>query len=96
MAGAPCHYCGGKLGKRCPTGGLDRIDNAIGYVKGNVLPCCGVCNMTRGTRFTVAETRIMIDALIRYRTTDRLAHAEKQCEAMSNVRRRKRSALRVA
>lgn len=24
--------------------GLDRVDSALGYVYGNVVPCCGGCN----------------------------------------------------
>ena len=49
----PCHYCGGPLS---PTGsGLDRIDNALGYVAGNVLPACGTCNVLRGALLTRAQ-----------------------------------------
>ena len=52
-----CHYCG-----RPPSGichppdangsfiynGVDRIDNAVGYVDENVVPCCRVCNWAKG------------------------------------------------
>lgn len=49
----PCQYCAGPLP---PTGsGLDRKDNAAGYTKGNVVPCCTDCNRTRGDRFSYAE-----------------------------------------
>ena len=61
-----CYYCGCSLFKENGIG-LDRIENSIGYVEGNVLPCCGSCNKTRGDRFTVEETKIMIKALIEYR-----------------------------
>lgn len=27
--------------------GIDRIDNAVGYIPGNVLPCCGICNKAK-------------------------------------------------
>jgi hypothetical protein len=27
--------------------GIDRIDNAIGYIVGNVRPCCTICNMMK-------------------------------------------------
>lgn len=36
---APCHYCGD-----VPANGIDRKDNAEGYVTNNVLPCCTACN----------------------------------------------------
>jgi hypothetical protein len=48
----PCHYCGGM--DSCSTrkhtaacNGIDRIDNAQGYVAGNVVPCCGRCNKAK-------------------------------------------------
>lgn len=42
----PCHYCGGTLPE---TGsGLDRQDSQLGYVHGNVVPCCASCNTRKG------------------------------------------------
>lgn len=49
---SPCYYCGtAPANKRTrDTGitayyqGLDRIDNKIGYVKENIVPCCKYCN----------------------------------------------------
>ena len=42
----PCYYCNGNIGE---TGvGLDRLDNCYGYVLGNIVPCCGSCNFTKG------------------------------------------------
>lgn len=29
--------------------GIDRVDNSIGYVKNNVVPCCKHCNIAKGT-----------------------------------------------
>lgn len=56
-----CTYCGGSTGMGI---GLDRIDNSCGYSTSNVLPCCGRCNLTRGNRYTVEETRRMISAIM--------------------------------
>jgi hypothetical protein len=35
-----CQYCGDNM----KVIGLDRVDNNIGYVSGNVVPCCSICN----------------------------------------------------
>lgn len=55
-----CHYCGLKPSQlrrarknvksrwgdyRC--NGLDRIDNEVGYIKHNVVPCCLICNRAK-------------------------------------------------
>lgn len=52
----PCHYCGSPSGnvmtirsKVGPTrqvryNGIDRINNGIGYLLSNCVPCCGQCN----------------------------------------------------
>jgi len=54
-----CYYCSKTLP---PSGsGLDRIDNAKGYEKNNVLPCCALCNMTRTNKLTVEELQLVIE-----------------------------------
>lgn len=40
-----CYYCGGLIKDL----GIDRIDNSIGYVLSNCVPCCSVCNFMKGT-----------------------------------------------
>lgn len=37
----PCFYCESLDGKRR---GIDRMDNAKGYERDNIVPCCAVCN----------------------------------------------------
>lgn len=60
---SPCHYCGTsysnlKKTKNCKDGfrhnGIDRLDSAIGYVTGNVVPSCRLCNFAKRD-LTVAE-----------------------------------------
>ena len=41
----PCFYCGGPLADYGT--GLDRINPKIGYVNGNVRPCCRRCNVAK-------------------------------------------------
>ena len=57
---AGCHYCGGrpsnchksyrrKDAENFLYNGLDRKDNGIGYLFGNVVTCCIRCNKAKGT-----------------------------------------------
>lgn len=59
----PCHYCGiPPANKVIPRDrkskddetwlmytGIDRLDNSVGYVVGNVVPCCKDCNWAKHT-----------------------------------------------
>ena len=48
-----CHYCDGLLSE---TGvALDRIDNPKGYIPGNIVPSCWLCNTVRANWFTTQE-----------------------------------------
>ena len=40
---ANCHYCNEII----PTVGFDRIDNSIGYIENNSVPCCASCNLMK-------------------------------------------------
>jgi hypothetical protein len=58
-----CHYCGigpstvfeyrkdakNKATEHPPImyNGIDRVDSDLGYIEGNVVPCCSVCNMAK-------------------------------------------------
>lgn len=51
-----CFYCGVKPSPYYAPGdvngayignGIDRVDNTKGYVDGNVVPCCKMCNMAK-------------------------------------------------
>lgn len=39
----PCSYCGAVKAK-----GVDRINSSLGYVEGNIKPCCTTCNFAKG------------------------------------------------
>ena len=52
-----CHYCGipPDTHRKCKNGrvfvynGIDRIDNNVGYKKGNIVTACKVCNYAKNT-----------------------------------------------
>lgn len=71
LTSRPCEYCGGPLAKYGM--GLDRIDNSLGYLFNNVLPCCTQCNVARGTFFTVDEMKQFIGPAIRAAREARLS-----------------------
>ena len=57
-----CHYCGAppaQIHKRNKTvygsfiyNGIDRVDNTIGYLPNNVVPCCFTCNKAKSAMST--------------------------------------------
>jgi len=49
-----CVYCGD-----IENIGCDRIDNNIGHLKTNVVPCCRVCNTTRMNNFSYNEMLLL-------------------------------------
>jgi hypothetical protein len=58
LTSKPCYYCGAEpeFKKRDKGGafmlalnGLDRINNAFGYIFGNLVPCCKICNFMKRT-----------------------------------------------
>jgi hypothetical protein len=64
----PCAHCGTTEQNR----GLDRIDNSLPHIKGNVAPSCAPCNFARGNRFTFAEMQrigVVIRAIFQDRKT---------------------------
>lgn len=44
LVDSPCYYCT-DISK--PFGGIDRVDNTIGYVLENCVPCCKTCNLMK-------------------------------------------------
>ncbi len=41
-----CYYCN-QYNKNKNYCGIDRIDSNVGYINGNLLPCCSVCNQMK-------------------------------------------------
>ncbi len=48
--------------------GLDRIDNDKGYIEGNIVPCCTICNYAKHS-LTYEEFITYINNLVLYRNT---------------------------
>lgn len=64
----PCFYCKNKLCEKVIAGcGLDRLDNSQGYIEGNIVSCCKICNMIKGNYLTSEETLVAVNAIIEFR-----------------------------
>lgn len=63
----PCYYCDDFFPRVQWGIGLDRLDNAIGYVAGNVVSCCKNCNQIKMDILTAAETKAAVAAVIKIR-----------------------------
>ena len=70
----PCFYCGDKLSNTQQsihsTGsfrytGLDRVDNAQGYIVGNVVSCCFKCNKAKSI-FTSEDFLLWVARVYNY------------------------------
>jgi hypothetical protein len=49
--------------------GIDRIDSKLGYVEGNVVSCCKICNSAKGD-LTLAEFENWINKMIKFKTNE--------------------------
>lgn len=67
-----CHYCGALIQwikhfgtvRHVSRYNIDRKDNSLGYITGNLVVCCKRCNFTKGDRFTYDEF-VKLGAVIR-------------------------------
>jgi hypothetical protein len=48
MTDMQCVYCGKETEDAVRRNGIDRLDSSIGYIFDNCVPCCGVCNLSKG------------------------------------------------
>jgi 5-methylcytosine-specific restriction endonuclease McrA len=53
-----CDYCGDGLPEI--GHGIDRKDNSFGYIIGNCVPCCTICNETKGEHLSYDEMHLII------------------------------------
>jgi hypothetical protein len=58
----PCKYC--KIYNEHESIGIDRIDSSKGYILDNIVPCCTICNMCKGT-LSILEFKTHIIKLAR-------------------------------
>lgn len=72
-----CYYCGAspaterKVGTRSFTySGIERIDNSKGYIRSNMVPCCGNCNRAKST-MTRSEYIQHCKRVVKYQGTQR-------------------------
>lgn len=69
-----CIYCGSKpllknknKNHTILLNGIDRVDNNIGYIEGNVVSCCYICNKAKGI-LSLIEFKDWINRLINFNT----------------------------
>lgn len=64
----PCYYCNHKLCKPIIYyGGLDRLDNNLGYQIGNVVSCGKICNVIKNEFLSSEETLAAVEAILKVR-----------------------------
>lgn len=84
---SPCFYCGtpprntvsngnkndSRYFKDITYNGIDRLDNNIGYIPGNCVPCCKDCNIAKGKKHWI-DFMVWIERLAAYQQRS-VAHA---------------------
>lgn len=74
-----CHYCGrapyrvrifkNKNSTPCIYNGIDRVDNKIGYTLENSVPCCFICNRSKGD-LSQDEFKSWVNDLVKFKTKE--------------------------
>jgi len=72
-----CHYCGlppsNVIRFKTPYegayyyGGIDRVNNDLGYSEKNILPCCSDCNRAKSNR-SYSEFKNWVETIVCYQT----------------------------
>lgn len=76
-----CFYCGAspsmvrkpRLATKTSSfihNGIDRLDNSLGYIEGNVVPCCKNCNKMKHT-YSLLEWIEQIDKILKWSKNNR-------------------------
>jgi len=77
-----CHYCGSPPSATSKVvrtndcdefiyNGIDRIENTLGYLKNNIVPCCSLCNFMKGSK-TVTEFLSHVEKIKEHQITLKL------------------------
>lgn len=73
----PCYQCGTELSMTTGKGhaafrhnGIDRLDSDLGYVVGNCVACCDICNEMKMDR-TLQEHLAKVEKIYKYAIVDR-------------------------
>ena len=59
LASKPCTYCGNMRSLGSYSYHIDRVDNNVGYVLNNCVPCCGVCNRMKANMMLSSFQRLV-------------------------------------
>lgn len=72
----PCHYCGSQPS---PYAGIDRIDSGGCYDFGNIVECCGRCNLAKGIS-SYEEFQEYLDRLVEFRVRQKMQRKDRMIE----------------
>jgi hypothetical protein len=75
-----CFYCNSPGKKTCTKNGdylvhngIDRLDNNQGYVKGNCVSCCKICNLAKNN-LTVQQFRVWVESIYKRFCYENVVH----------------------
>ena len=75
-----CHYCLGPLGTT--SHGLDAIDNNLGHICFNVVPCCRSCNQKKMNDTSYEEMMLLAPALREIRRRREAVNVDKKLSCL--------------
>jgi len=91
MTSQACAYCGRppgtvhrKNGSEHVYNGLDRVENSIGYIPSNTVPCCGTCNKLKG-QFGLEQFISAARAVCAHNSKTKLCSARKLVKRTFNL-----------
>ena len=99
----PCNYCGSEpvalaympdCNGSILYNGIDRVDNTKGYIEGNMVTCCWICNRAKGT-MPLLEFEKWIKDITEYMKIKRYNHELQQNKDLDTRRDTDRSKLEL-